>query len=195
MESIGIKDNGAKSDDDIAMETFKENIKFQDGRYYVTWPWKEKHPDLPSNRELAYSRLKSCLKKLHGKPDLLKNYNAVIQDQIEKGVIEKANHEVSVGLQHFIPHHAVVNLQKTNTKVRVVYDASAKLTKDHKSLTECLYRGPVLLNDMCGLLMRFRLHKIGIVSDIEKAFLQVGLQPNERMLRDSSGSSTFQTQK
>ena len=60
MESIGIKDTGAMSGDDIAMETFKENIKFQNGRYYVTWPWKGKHPDLPSDRELAYGRLKSC---------------------------------------------------------------------------------------------------------------------------------------
>ena len=33
MESICSKDSGAKSDDNIAMETFKENIKFQDGRY------------------------------------------------------------------------------------------------------------------------------------------------------------------
>ena len=47
---------------------------------------------------------------------------------------------------------------------------------DHKSLNECLYRGPVLLNDMCSVLLRF--HKIGLVSDIEKAFLQIGLQPN-----------------
>ena len=92
--------------------------------------------------------------------------------------MEKANHEVSVGLQHYIPHHAVVNLQKTNTKVRIVYDASAKITKDHKSLNKCLYRGPGILNDMCGLLIRFHLHKIGLVSDIEKTFLQVGLQPN-----------------
>ena len=89
-------------------------------------------------------------------------------------------HEVSGGLQHYIPHHAVVNLQKTTTKVRVVYDASAKLTKDHRSLNECLYRGPVLLHDLCGLLMRFRLHKVALVSDIEKAFLQVGIHPSER---------------
>ena len=38
----------------------------------------------------------------------------------------------------------------------------------------------MLLNDMCGLLMRFCLHNIGLVSDIEKAFLQVGPQPNEQ---------------
>ena len=28
--------------------------------------------------------------------------------------------------------------------------------------------------------MRFRLHKVALVSDIEKAFLQIGLQPSER---------------
>ena len=31
-----------------------------------------------------------------------------------------------------------------------------------------------------GLLMRFRLHQIAIVADIEKAFLQIGIQPNQR---------------
>jgi hypothetical protein len=61
-----------------------------------------------------------------------------------------------------------------------VYDASAKERKDNKSLNECLYRGPVLLKNLCGIHMRFRLHKIALVSDIEKAFLQIGLQPNDR---------------
>ena len=36
------------------------------------------------------------------------------------------------------------------------------------------------INDLCGLLMRFRLHQIAIVADIEKAFLQIGIQPNQR---------------
>ena len=128
MESIGIKDPGARSDDEIAMESFKKAIKFEDGRYYVTWPWKENNPDLPSNRELAYGRLKSCLKKLKNKPELMQKYDGVIQDQLQKGVIEKVSQETTDQLEHYIPHHAVVNLQKANTKVRIVYDASAKLT-------------------------------------------------------------------
>ena len=33
---------------------------------------------------------------------------------------------------------------------------------------------------MNGLSLRFRLHKIALVSDIEKAFLQIGLQSNQR---------------
>ena len=37
-----------------------------------------------------------------------------------------------------------------------------------------------MLNDLCGLLMRFRLHQIAIVADIEKAFFQKRLQPNQR---------------
>ena len=47
-------------------------------------------------------------------------------------------------------------------------------------MNECLYRGPVLLENICGLLLRFRIHPIDLISDIEKAFLQVGLQPGER---------------
>ena len=52
-----------------------------------------------------------------------------------------------------------------------------ELTNDHKSLNECLYRGPVLLNDMCGLLKRFGLHKIG---RYREGLLISWLQPNER---------------
>ena len=38
----------------------------------------------------------------------------------------------------------------------------------------------MLIEDLCGLLLRFRTKKIAIIADIEKAFLQVGLQPKER---------------
>ena len=70
--------------------------------------------------------------------------------------------------------------KKTTTKFRVVYDASAKTKKENKSLNECLYTGPVLLNDLCALLMRFRLNLVARVADIEKVFLQIGLQPCQR---------------
>ena len=37
-----------------------------------------------------------------------------------------------------------------------------------------------MLRNICGLLIRFLLHKIAIIADIEKAILQIGLQPNQR---------------
>ena len=61
-----------------------------------------------------------------------------------------------------------------------MYDASAKTEKTNLNLNECLCRGPVILDDICGLLLRFRMKKTGIIADIEKAFLQVALQPKEK---------------
>ena len=48
---------------------------------------------------------------------------------------------------------------KTTTKLCIVYDASTKAKKGQKSLNECLHRGPVILEDLCGLLLRFRRKK------------------------------------
>ena len=35
------------------------------------------------------------------------------------------------------------------------------------------------MEDLCGLLLRFRLEKVALLADLEKAFLQVRLQPSE----------------
>ena len=47
-------------------------------------------------------------------------------------------------------------------------------------MNECLYRGPVLLQDLTGILLRFRLQRVAITADIEKAFLQLSLRPPDR---------------
>ena len=180
IESIGITDNTSKSSNEKAVLNLKKTLKFENGRYQVTWPWIEDEPDLPVNRGLAIGRLRSVVSKLNNKPDLLKQYASVIQDQINKGVVEKVDNINSEGLIHYLPHHGVVNPLKSTRKKRIVYDASAKSKEECNSLNDCLYRGPVMLNDLCGMLMRFRLHQIAITADIEKAFLQVGLQPSQR---------------
>ena len=69
----------------------------------------------------------------------------------------------------------MTNSSSASTKVRIVYDTSSKSKKGHLRLNECLHRGPVNLEDLCGLLMRFRTKRIALTADIEKAFLQVGL--------------------
>jgi len=40
--------------------------------------------------------------------------------------------------------------------------------------------GPPFLNDMCSILIRFRVHKYGFSTDIEKAFLHVNLDESDR---------------
>ena len=85
---------------------------------------------------------------------MLKTYISAIEDQMEKGVIEKVLANTIEGpKKHYVPHHPVVTPLKTRTKVRIVYDVSAKTKKENNSLNECLYRGPVILEDLCGMLM------------------------------------------
>ena len=61
-----------------------------------------------------------------------------------------------------------------------MYDASAKTTTTAWSLNQAIYKGRVLLEDLVGILFRFRSHKISLIADIEKAYLQIGLKPEDR---------------
>ena len=69
---------------------------------------------------------------------------------------------------------------KDQLKKEIIEEVNDRTEKGCKSLNECLYRGPVILEDLCGLLLRFRTYKVALTADIEKAFLQVGLQPADR---------------
>ena len=45
------------------MDHFKGTVKEEDGRYQVTWPWKDENYKLPQNFELSVGRLKSLHKR------------------------------------------------------------------------------------------------------------------------------------
>ncbi len=47
------------------------------------------------------------------------------------------------------------------------------------SLNDLLDKGPCLLNDLTGILLRFRRFKIGIAGDISKMFLRILLNPKD----------------
>ena len=119
-------------------------------------------------------------------PELIPKYNAIFQEQLKRGIIEKIGNTTdgTNTLVHYIPHHAVIREQRATTKVRIVFDASAKSKKSNPSLNDCLYRGPVMLQNLVGLLLRFRISRVAIVGDIEKAFLQIGLlEPDRDVVR------------
>ena len=113
-------------------------------------------------------------------PEMIQKYDDIITGQQEKGIIEKVGSESNRLIKHYVPHHAVVNPTKATTKVRVVYDTTAKCRSESKCINKCLHRGPILLQNLTGILLRFRLNKIAMVADIEKAFLQTRLQDDAK---------------
>lgn len=68
---------------------------------------------------------------------MLEQYHAVIQDQLASGVVELAESDVN-GREFYIPHKAVVREAAESTKLRIIYDASAKAHDKAPSLTDCL---------------------------------------------------------
>ena len=67
---------------------------------------------------------------------------------------------------------------KETTKVRVVYDASAR--SEGPSLNECLHTGPRFNQRSLDILLRFRVHRVEVTADVEKAFLMVSMAKHDR---------------
>ena len=182
LETIGIRDPIQVNEDDKALETFNNTIRYQAGRYCVTLPWKFDDVQLPSNFDVAFGRMKSLSRRLQADKSLLQQYCDIIRTQHQAGIIELIDNCPTKDSDriHYLPHHPVITPLKTTTKVRIVYDPTIKVKKDVLSLNECLHRGPIVLPNMCGILIRFRLYFIAVLADIEKAFLQIGVQEHDR---------------
>ena len=71
----------------------------------------------------------------------LGEYDEIIQDQLKEGVVELVPSE-PVGREYYMPHRAVVKESAETTKLRVVYDCSARGGKGLPSLNDCLEPGP-----------------------------------------------------
>jgi len=104
------------------------------------------------------------------------------KSSLKKEFIEPVEQGVNsgVGKVYYIPRHEVIRVDKETTKLRVVYDASARAGKNSPSLNDCLYAGPPLSSYIYDVLLRFRINKIAITGDIEKAFLNVSVDRRDR---------------
>ena len=109
-----------------------------------------------------------------------KAYKAAINEYVEKGIAEEVpDQSDDNGTVRYLPHHAVFRDDKRKTKCKIVFDASAREGGD-ASLNDCVLPGPPLQLNLASALIRFRTHKIGLIADIEKMFLQVKLAPEDR---------------
>ena len=175
LESLGIQ----MPTKDPVSDEFTSTIQMKEGRYEVSLPWREYHDPLPDNYELSRHRLHGLMRRLRQQPAILREYNAIICDQLEKGIVEVVPvTDDQPQKTHFLPHHAVIRRDKKTTKVRVVYDASAR--SRGPSLNDCLYTGPKFNQKILEILLRFRSYPVALVADIEKAFLMISMSPKDR---------------
>lgn len=90
----------------------------------------------------------------------------------------------------YLPHHCVIKPSSTTTKLRVVFDGSAK-SSSGISINDALIPGPIVQNDLVAILLNFRCFRYVVTLDVPKMFRQIGVQSADRkyqriVWRDSS---------
>ena len=183
LNAIGINDDHPDEENRVHI-AFQRDIKFNGntGRYTMRLPWKNNNKNLPSNYRLCKRRLYSLHESLQKRStNALEQYHQQIQDQLKRAFIEKVHDMIAYeGKLHYIAHFPVFK-DSITTRMRIVYDSSAKTKGPNAvSLNDCLHTGPNLFNDLTAILLRFRVHRIAIIADIEKAFLQIELDKRYR---------------
>ena len=181
LDILGVEDRGEDDLSDIHRE-FNENIvKGRDGRYEVKIPWVPGSRITESNEAQSRSRLKSVERKLVRNPELKRAYQDIVEIQLKEGIIEKVPEQEADGERIFyLPHKPVVREEATTTKVRMVFDASARPSPMGNSLNECMYTGPALQPQLWDIMVRARMSAHLLIGDLQKAFLQIGIAKEDR---------------
>ena len=141
-----------KPEEKIARDMVAETVTFEDGHYSVGLPWKTKDHDLPNNFTMAMDRLQNTEKRFQKSPELAIAYSDVLETYQDKGYIRKVLPEEEKADQlWYLSHFPILRPDKSTTKVRVVFDASAKC--EEVSLNDFLLQGPKLQNDLFAVLL------------------------------------------
>ncbi|GMR46727.1 hypothetical protein PMAYCL1PPCAC_16921, partial [Pristionchus mayeri] len=125
---------------------FHETVQVIDNQYQVQYYLKPQVTDLPTNFELAYSRLKRNVQSLSKNIDHIEFYNSIINDLLTSGMIEEVESSIPIDHQsHYLAHQSVLRPDKPTTPLRIVYDASAKM-KGKPCLNDVIAQDNVIIN-------------------------------------------------
>ncbi|UYV61591.1 hypothetical protein LAZ67_1005452 [Cordylochernes scorpioides] len=151
------------------------------GRYWVKLPFRQHRPLLGESREKALRRFLSLEGKLCKNVKLYDQYRGFMKEyehlnHMERVPIAEVKRELC--RCYYMPHHPVIREQSTTTKMRVVFDASAK-SENNVSLNQFLHKGPKIQQDVFFILLRFRTYPVAITADIEKMYRQIRIHPED----------------
>ena len=85
--------------------------------------------------------------------------------------LSKQELEEYKGPIHYISHHEVLRPESKSTPVRIVFNSSA-IFRGHR-LNDYWKEGPDLLNDLFGVVLRFRENEVAFIGDISKMYHRI----------------------
>ncbi|XP_076377782.1 uncharacterized protein LOC143259435 [Megalopta genalis] len=97
------------------------------GRYVVSIPFKDNLTKLGNSRDQAERRLLALERRMVRQPELREQYVQFMNEYETLGHMSQVSDTYNASeLNYYLPHHAVYKHSSTTTKLRVVFDGSAK---------------------------------------------------------------------
>ncbi|XP_062537712.1 uncharacterized protein LOC134206046 [Armigeres subalbatus] len=146
---------------------FSKTVQLRsDGRYSVALPKNENAISrLGESKEIVFRRFLSTERRLIKDTNLRKQYIKFMEEYLQLGHMRKVEEDPEPTKRCFLSHHPVVKEASTNTKVRVVFDASCK-TASGLALNEVLLVGPVIQQSLRSIILRSCTKQILLVADV-----------------------------
>ena len=170
------------SEESAVVDHFKNfHTRSADGRFMVPLPRKSESKPLGESRSQAVRRFLTFERSLHSK-GLFPEIKAVMDEYFDMGHAEPvpvADLEKPPHSTFYLPMHVVRKQSSKTTKVRAVFDASAK-TSTGVSLNDTLSVGPTVHSSLVDVLLRFRLHRVALIADVSRMYRAIALTPLDR---------------
>ncbi|XP_038106572.1 uncharacterized protein LOC119766210 [Culex quinquefasciatus] len=124
---------------------------------------------------LALRRFLSLERRLARDPDLKLQYGEFIREYEELGHCKSADEadDLPNTSRYYMPHHAILHPSSSTIKLRVVFDASAKMSPTSVSLNEALQVGGTVQSDLFSILLAFRKHPVAFTADLSKMYRKI----------------------
>ncbi|GFW81580.1 integrase catalytic domain-containing protein [Trichonephila clavipes] len=171
MESLGILDKDSVvlgNEDEEILGEFDKSVCFVEGRYRVNLPWKPGMREaLQYNKTVARKRFEGFFVGLNVITSCSGSIRILIDDYVREGFVECTSCDsLSDSQGIYLPHHAVIRSDKTASRIRIVFDASAH-EDGHSSLNQGLYTGPNLHPNILELLLCFLKSPVAFTADTD----------------------------
>ncbi|XP_033222577.1 uncharacterized protein LOC117176445 [Belonocnema kinseyi] len=140
--------------------------------------------ELGDSLKMAEKRLFAMERKREKLPELNEKYIEFMNDYQDKQHMMKIpEEEVHIDARvTYLPYHAVFKEGSTTTKLRVVFDGSAR-NSSRLSLNEVQRVGPVVQNDLFSITLRFRQYPIVLSAYIAQMYRQIKVTENQQDLQ------------
>ena len=178
---LGTQDFTIKEEKELHLIESKLEYNKEEKRWIAEYPWIRDPAELPNNKRPAMGMLISTEKRLAKNEEHTKVYQKQIEDMIEREVARKLSEtelENYKGPIHYISHHEVLKPDSKSTPVRIVFNSSARYMGH--MLNDYWAKGPHLLNDLLGVLIRFRENDIAMIGDIKEMYHTVKIKTIEQ---------------